>query len=92
MCNTKVMKNHHTVAPTGRELVLQNRYLVSYVSSFNPNTDNFSIITLFAHSLALKAPQIIDLLSARPLIRNPWCAGDQVRILRHERLSSQECN
>lgn len=30
MCNTKVMKNHHTVAPTGRELVLQNRYLVSY--------------------------------------------------------------
>lgn len=41
MCNIKVMKNHHTVAPTGRELVLQNRYLVSYVSSLNPNTDNF---------------------------------------------------
>ena len=41
MCNIKVMKNNHTVAPTGRELVLKNHYLVSYVSSLNPNMDNF---------------------------------------------------
>ena len=27
MCNTKVMKNHHTVAPTGRELVFTKSLL-----------------------------------------------------------------
>lgn len=29
MCNTKVMKNHHTQAPTGRELVQFTKSLLS---------------------------------------------------------------
>lgn len=32
------------------------------------------------HSLALKAPQIIDFFSVRPLIRNPWCTGGQILV------------